>query len=450
MKKSLYQSRTSGHFYDEWESLPEEIREKEKRQKLFSYLAHALNTSPFYKERLRLVSEASEFPLKDVPILESNDLREVLPPKSDLLVQKPNSGFTVFQSGGTTGVPKTTLFSTEELDGLDLPNARGFFATGMTDSDRVANLWASGALYMTFVHMNRILQQYGCMSFPFANHSPSDFIYEVTKAFQINCFTGVGSVMLNALREMTAFGDIKIEKIYYGGEHYYETDKKELHEKFGTKTILAPGYGTVDTWYLGYQCLFTDTGVFHTHDDQCYVEIVNEDSGKHCEKEEVGMVYATAFPRKLTPIVRYRVGDKAKWLKDLCPCGRTTPLFKLLGRGDDVLRIGYDSIDYNSIQDCVLQTPGLLGSIQIEKQRENGKDRLVIRVETDAPSENYPSLSQALENRVLSSRPSLKDIIETGRIFPLKIELARTNQLRRNSRTGKLIRVIDFNGESNP
>ena len=52
------------------------------------------------------------------------------------------------------------------------------------------------------------------------------------------------------------------------------------------------------------------------------------------------MLYATALPRRLTPIVRYRVGDRARWLGCRCACGRTTPLFELLGRGDDILRIG--------------------------------------------------------------------------------------------------------------
>ncbi len=447
MMKSLYQNRTDKTFYDKWESLPEEKRHAEIRRRLFDYLSHALSVTPFYKERLRTLSESHAFPLLNVPVLKSDDLREVLPPKSELLIQKPNSGYTVFQSGGTTGVPKTTLFSSEELDGLDLPNARGFFATGLTDQDKVANLWASGALYMTFVHMNRCLQQYGCTSFPFANHSPAEFVYQVSKAFGINCFTGVGSVMLNSLREMENLGGIQIEKIYYGGEHYYETDKKELQEKFGTKIILAPGYGTVDTWYIGYQCLNTPTGVFHAHDDQCYIEIVNEETGKHVEKEEVGMLYATAFPRRLTPIVRYRVGDRAKWLKELCTCGRTTPLFKLLGRGDDVLRIGYDSIDYNAIQDCVLKVDGLLGSIQMEKQRELGKDRLVIRVESDLPVEKQIPAAKQLEEIFLSSRPSIKDIIATGRVWPVKIEVVAANSLKRNQRTGKLIRVIDYSGE---
>lgn len=446
---SFYEQKSRGRFYDSWECLIEEKRRIFIEENLDSYIHFAADSSRFYWERLSRYEKGATHPLKHVPVLTSDELRTLLPPQSDVMVAGGVKDYTVFQSGGTTGMPKTTLFSHAELERLNLPNARGFFAAGLVPEDRVANLFAVGGLYMTFIHINRMLQQYGCMNFPFSNHAPVDFIHMVTQQFKINCFTGIASVVMNALRKMTEAGGhgIQIEKVYYGGEHLYEADKREIQEKFGTKVILAPGYGTVDTWYLGYQCIECPTGVFHAHDDEVYIEMVNEDSGEHCDVGEIGMLYATAFPRRITPMVRYRVGDRAKWLKQLCSCGRTTPLFKLLGRGDDVLRIGYDSIDYNAIQDAVLKVPGFSGQVQMEKRRERGKDRLILRVETELEPSEHEKARCAFEALLMEARPALREFLQKSIVWPLTIELLTPASLPRNPRTGKLLRVIDSSGE---
>jgi phenylacetate-CoA ligase len=437
---TLYQQK-SGVFYDSWEQASEDFRESHRYAALKEYLLYAAAGSDFYRERLQSVNWNATQPLKHVPVLTAETLRTLIVPESNQIVR--GKGYTVFQSGGTTGKPKSTLFSSAELDALDFPNARGFFACGLTPEDRVGNLFAVGSLYMTFVHINRMLQQYGCENYPFSNHTPADFVHTVVQLFRVNCLTGIASVVLNALRSFPNADGIEINKIFFGGEHLYEADKREIELKFGTKTVLAPGYGTVDTWYIGYQCEKTGTGVFHAHDDQTYIEIVNEDTGEAAAINEPGMILATAFPRRVMPIVRYRVGDRAKWLPERCICGRTTPLFQLLGRGDDVLRIGYDSVDYNAVQAHVLKFSGLSGSIFMQKEREGGKDRLVIKIETEVPHSERIALAEQFADSFVSARPSLRDFVKKEMVWPVRVELVDPGSLPRNSRTGKLIRVAD-------
>ncbi len=432
-------------FYDAWESKSEDARRRAIGLKLKDYIRFAARNVPFYRERLSAFDPKAEHPLAKIPVLGSEDLRGLVPPASLGLLSTNTGDYNVFQSGGTTGFPKTALFSHSEMEALDLPNARGFYALGLKKEDRVGNLFAVGALYMTFIHINRMLQQYGCMNFPFTNYAPADFMHMVMRRFNINCIAGVSSIILDRLREMKKMGleGIKIEKIFYGGEHLYEADKQELREDFGVSLVAAPGYGTIDSWYIGYQCLSCPTGVFHTHDDQCFLEIVDEETGRPCPPGKAGMTYATTFPRRLTPIVRYRVGDRALWIKKPCPCGRTTPLFRLLGRGDDVLRVGYDSFDYGSLLEAVGRVPGLSGTVQMQKTRERGRDRLTVRVETEAPRGQHPKLAEALAREIPIGRPALRKCISEKTIWPFKIELLKPGSISRNPRTGKLIRVLD-------
>ncbi len=435
-------------FYDSWEIMNPEDQAIAQRKKLVEYINFARSSVPFYKERLAGFNESDEEPLAAILPLTSSDLRPLLPPVSTKLLSLTTEYYTVFQSGGTTGFPKSTLFSFDELEMLNLPNSRGFFAIGLTKEDRVANLFAVGGLYMTFIHINRMLQQYGCKNFPFSNHTATDFIHTVTKLFGINCFTGIASVILNTMRGMIHLGidGLNIEKVFFAGEHLYEADQNELKEKFGVKCIKSPGYGTVETWYIGYQCDHCPLGVFHAHNDQCYIEIVNPDDGKHSGKGVPGLLYVTPFPRRLTPVIRYSVGDRAKWLSDSCSCGRTTPLFKLMGRGDNILRIGFDSVDYEYIQQILSEYKGLSSNVQIEKKRVDGRDLLVVRVETtegEASSNWMGQMQHELEAKITEGRPSLREAVAKESVWPISVEILKPGALPRNSRTGKLIRVVD-------
>jgi phenylacetate-coenzyme A ligase PaaK-like adenylate-forming protein len=199
----------------------------------------------------------------------------------------------------------------------------------------------------------------------------------------------------------------------------------------------------VETWYIGYQCLECPTGVFHCHDDQCYAEIIDEETGAPCGPGETGLMVATPFTRRLTPIVRYRVGDRASWIEGGCPCGRTTPRFKLLGRGDDVLRIGFDSVDYAFVQSAAERVGGLHSAIQMEKRRKDGRDELIVRAETSMPLPARGELAERLAAGLAGERPTLREAVSSGTIWPIRVELFDVGALPTNPRTGKLVRVID-------
>lgn len=434
-------------FFHPFESYTEEQRQVWIRQQLKDIYTHAVSHSEYYQKKFDglQLDMNDTYPLKKFPTLAASDLRENLPPVNNALLTQTQTGYSVFQSGGTTGAPKTSLFTHAEMEGINECNLRGFHAVGLSPNDRVANLWAVGGLYMTFIHMNRMLQQYGCVSFPFSNATPFDFINNVAQQFNINVFSGITSVVLNCLRDIhhKSPGKLKIEKIFFGGEHIYDNDRKEMQDLFGVNIIKAPGYGTVDSWYLGYQCSSCANGVFHAFDDYVYLEFINEETGEHCLPGEIGMMYATIFPRRLTPIIRFKVGDRARWLGHACSCGRTTPLFELLGRGDDVLRIGYDSVDYNFVQQVLMRVPGSSARVQMEKKRLQGKDKLILRIETNSDATEHAKMSEILNKIFLAERPSFSEFVKKDQIWPLEIEWLKEGTLPQNPRTGKLIRVID-------
>jgi phenylacetate-coenzyme A ligase PaaK-like adenylate-forming protein len=174
-----------------------------------------------------------------------------------------------------------------------------------------------------------------------------------------------------------------------------------------------------------------------------YVEILDEE-GSHCEVEEIGDIYITVFHRKLTPIIRLKIGDRAKWVQSSCHCGRTSPLFQLFGRCDDILRIGYDSIDYDFIQKLTTRIAGLNGRLQLQKRRKEGKDLFKIRAESILSADRYPEQTHLLTSAFLKERLSFDEFVRKKTIWPLDVEILQAGSLPQNSRTGKLIKIDDL------
>ncbi len=440
---SLFDQAQNFEFFDAWESKSDDERIVRQRKMLAEYLEWASHLG-FYKSRLEAVDFKKDDPLEEVPFLTAEMAKEHLPPVNEDLVHPGQRGYSIFQSGGTTGYPKTVVFSASEMDALDLPNGRGYYACGLKPEDRVANLFAGGSLYMTFIHINEMLERYGCINFPFAHTADFNLFAQSIEKFNINVATGVGSTIFNLMAKLKEQGyTYQFEKIFYGGEHVFEEDKKKIADVYGTQEIRSLGYGTVDTWYIGYQCNQADSGVFHLHDDQVYAEIIDEVSGKVLPPGEVGHLLVTSFPRRATPIIRYRVGDKAMMLKEKCCCGRQTPLFKLFGRGDDSFRVGFDTLDYLELKNILSVFAGDIVNFQMEKRKFDVKDQLVLNIET-AKEGQSSELAERIIGQVLKNRTTLAKNLKEGSVHRPIVEFYLPGEIPLNPRTGKFIKVKDL------
>ncbi len=78
-------------------------------------------------------------------------------------------------------------------------------------------------------------------------------------------------------------------------------------------------------------------GTLHVHPEQGISEIL-DDQGRPVEPGEEGDVVVTSFLNPATPLIRYRLGDRAVPSGEPCACGRAMPtVARVVGREDDVL-----------------------------------------------------------------------------------------------------------------
>ena len=111
--------------------------------------------------------------------------------------------------------------------------------------------------------------------------------------------------------------------------------KQYLGEVFGAP--VYDHYQCIETPMIAGECEQRDG--LHVFADARRVEILDRD-GRPVAPGESGNVVITDFRNRVFPLIRYRLGDEARWRPGACPCGVTFPMLEpVRGRVTDVLRL---------------------------------------------------------------------------------------------------------------
>lgn len=103
-------------------------------------------------------------------------------------------------------------------------------------------------------------------------------------------------------------------------------------------------------------------GFIHWLPHLCLIEVVDP-SGKHVASGEEGEVIVTPLGSQASPIIRFAMKDKAKFLSsEQCPCGRPFDGFECasIGRYDDMMKIKGVNIWQSVIDQIVFRYPEVL------------------------------------------------------------------------------------------
>jgi phenylacetate-CoA ligase len=111
--------------------------------------------------------------------------------------------------------------------------------------------------------------------------------------------------------------------------------KRFISEAFGAP--VYDHYQCVESPMLAGECAVGDG--LHVFADSRWIEILDP-HGRPVGPGETGNVVITDFRNRVFPLIRYRLGDLARWKEGPCPCGVTFPLLEpVRGRTTDVLRL---------------------------------------------------------------------------------------------------------------
>lgn len=399
---------------------------------LRSVLSQAVAESSFYRRRFRGIVPRD---LSAAPLLDKDDLYENSPPRSEALLTRAGDGEgrVLFASGGSTGKPKYCLYTQREFDATCAWLGWGMRRSGLEAGDIAANLFVAGNLWSSFLAVSGSLREVGVTHLPIGGTSEPGAALEVVRRFKANVLIGLPSTLLELARhaEETGARGLKVEKIFYGGEHVSAEMVRVFKRVLGARLVRSAGYASVDAGLIGFQCGRCEGSVHHTADGLQRVEIV------------AGEIVATNLVRRWMPVIRYRTGDRGRWVGRPCPCGHPSPLFELLGRLDDRVNVGGAHLDVGDVGRAVASVRGLSLFYQIIVDLKDGRDRLSVRVERSRRGAPNAELEVRLAAALLRSSEELRDSVSRGWLAPPALKLLEPGCLPRQPRTGKLRRVVD-------
>ena len=394
-------------------------------------------SSLFYQARFAGLEINSVKDLVKVPVLTRQQMESNMPPAGQGLQTGVYQGGYVSRSGGSTGAPKFSIYDSRDWENLVSEAVRVLRASGLEKRDRVANCMLAGDLYGSFVSFDHINCRVGAMTFAFAGQVTPEVFLDTWRKFNINCLQAMPSVAVPLLRAVKRLEPtFTLEKFIYAGVPLSGSDRQWLIANLSMKRISSI-IGANDGGQLAYQCESQSGAFHHVVDDFNYVEIV-DDNGLPVADGESGKVVITSLLKFAFPLIRYDLGDSARFVNQPCACGRTARVIEYLGRSDDTICIGNMNVRYRDIAEALKAFP--ISALQVIAKNEPDGEYLCLKAETEVIGE---AAAEELYRALLNKEPKLQERLHDKSLLRVEVECVKPGTLPRNPRSGKIKTLCD-------
>ncbi len=354
----------------------------------------------------------------------------------------PRDAQLFFKSGGSSGAPKMSAFAYDDYAEQMRAGAEGLYAAGLDPlADRSMNLFFSGGLYGGFLSIFSVLENLRAVQFPMAAVMDFPAVAEAIVENKVNVLLGMPSYVISLFEEGRGIlaGYRGVEKVFYGGEHFNDAQRRHLRGSFGVKTIKSVGYGSVDTGPLGYQCASCDGSVHHLHQRLQALEIVDLAKDRPAAPGAVGRLIFTSLARRGQALDRYDLGDVGQWVPGPCPCGRASPRFRLLGRSGDVIRVGSMFLNYGKFVAVLAERFDYSGPVQLRLSHDGLREKLSVVLDARAALD-----AAAVRKALLSGYSDLQEVVEVEELLVFETSSVPSRDFERLKGSGKLARMLDW------
>jgi phenylacetate-coenzyme A ligase PaaK-like adenylate-forming protein len=250
--------------------------------------------------------------------------------------------YLIWESSGSSGEPALFVQDERSLAVSDaLEAARGPISLAggpglWSRTTRIALVGATSGHFASVVAFERVRELnpwVGAASRSFSFLQPVAQLVAQLNAFAPTVLASYPS-MAWVLAEEQAAGRLKLalEGVWTGGETLTAATRRVLGARFHAP--VRDSYGASECFLIANECR---CGRLHLNADWVVLEPVDR-RGRAVAPGEVGhTTLLTNLANHVQPIIRYDLGDRARFVPGPCACGSTLPVIEVQGRSDDVL-----------------------------------------------------------------------------------------------------------------
>jgi phenylacetate-CoA ligase len=406
-------------------------------------LAYLFGRSAFYREKLGaagISSVADAGGLADIGRLPLTDKQEL---KATTTAENPIGTHLcagreeiarIYSTSGTTGTPSYIPLTAGDLDNWVTGSARSYAASGIAPGQRIVSTYnagpfAAGAALASFERIGlchipvgtgnteRLVRAIELLRPEAAVLTPSYAAYLVEWASE----RGV-DLRGSSVQRVLVAGEPG------GGEPGFRAG---LEEGWGARVTEAMGIGDIGVSLWG-ECEAQD-GMHLGARGYVHAELIDPDTGAALDMDDgaAGELVLTHLRHRAAPLLRFRTRDHVEVRTRPCPCGRTGPRVRCLGRTDDMLIVRGVNVFPAAVREVVSAfAPDVSGHILVRPSAPGVKQEppLPVSVELARGAAADAALADAIRDR-------LRDAL----VVQTRVELVPWGTLQRSEYKAKLV-----------
>jgi phenylacetate-CoA ligase len=215
-----------------------------------------------------------------------------------------------------------------------------------------------------------------------------------------------------------------------GGEPAF---RAKLEEGWGARVTEAMGIGDIGPSLWG-ECEHQD-GMHLGAYGFVHPELIDPDTGAALEPADraTGELVLTHLRHRAAPLLRFRTRDHVEIRTSPCPCGRTGPRVRCIGRTDDMLIVRGVNVFPSAVREVVSAfAPRVSGHILVKPAAPGVKQEppLPVSVELAPGATADAALAEAIRER-------LRELL----VVQARVELVPPGSLERSEYKSKLVEV---------
>ncbi|HUR85305.1 MAG TPA: AMP-binding protein [Solirubrobacteraceae bacterium] len=377
-------------------------------------LAYLFERSSFHREKLTAAgfgSAAAAGGLDDIAALPLTEKPEVAAtrtldnPVGAHICAPPDEIVRIYSTSGTTGTPSYLPLTATDLEDWVAGSARSYGACGVAPGQRIVSTYNAGPFVAgaALAAFDRI----GLCHIPVGTGNSDRLVRAIERlgpqAVALTPSYAAHLIELAAERAVDLRGS-SVERLLVAGEPGggEPAFRAMLEEGWGARVTEAMGIGDIGPSLWG-ECEYQD-GMHLGARGFVHAELIDPETGaaRALEDGATGELVLTHLRHRAAPHLRFRTRDHVEIRTSPCPCGRTGPRVRCIGRTDDMVIVRGVNVFPSAVRDVVGEfVPRVSGHILVRPQRDGTQQgRLPVSVELAQGAPPDPALAEAIRERV--------------------------------------------------
>ena len=331
-------------------------------------LAYLRERSPFYREKLAGVDDIGLAEIAALPLTEKGELRATVTDESPIgahLCVGREEIVRIYSTSGTTGTPSYIPLTAGDLDNWITGSARSYAASGVRAGQRIVSTYNAGPFVAgaALASFDRI----GLSHVPVGTGNTERLLAAVER-LRPEAVVMTPSYAAHLAERAPWLAESTVERVLVAGEPGggEPAFRAALEEGWGARVTEAMGIGDIGVSLWG-ECEEQD-GMHLGARGLVHPELVDPASGEALPLEDgaSGELVLTHLRQRAAPLLRFRTRDHVVVRTSPCPCGRTGPRIRCVGRTDDMLIVRGVNVFPSAIREVVAGfAPAVSGHVRV-------------------------------------------------------------------------------------